>query len=219
MSKHRRHAAHVLDWPPTTIHRATAPPLQPLLSLCPWLQGLPGGYKISPWLQGLPCACKSFVLQTGALPALPVLRTSVYQFSHVDLPTWLDGGRHQLTLHAPTAVWLHKWPLGYKACPHSIHQLPCGYTGGPLVTMVAHSWMQHLPAQQQGPPRYYGPPCVCLAMWNCPLMSNIMSFDAVRGQLLVGTTWEITTHWIHHMPCGYTSGPLADVPVAPCGHM
>jgi hypothetical protein len=130
-----------------------------------------------------------------------------------------DVGGHPRTLDTPSAVWLHKWPLGYKACPHSIHQRSCGYTGGPLVTMVAHSWMQHLPAQQQGPPRYYGPPCVCLAMWNCPFMSNLMSFDAVRGQLLVGTTWEITTHWMHHMPCGYTSGPLADVPVAPCGHM
>jgi len=117
-------------------------------------------------------------------------------------------GGHPQTLDTPSAVWLHKWPLGYTACPHLIHQLPCGYAGGPLVTMVAHSWMQHLPAQEQGPARYYRPRCVCLAMWNCPLMSNLMRCDAVRGQLLVVTTWDHHTldapHalWLHRVPYG-----------------
>ena len=100
---------------------------------------------------------------------------------------------------------------------HWIHQVPCGYTSGPLVTKVAHSWMQNLPAEQKCPPRDYGPWCAALAMWICPLRSNIMSFDAVRGQLLVGTTWEITTHWmdgphalwLHKWPSGgCTSCPL-----------
>ena len=162
-------------------------------------------------------------------------------------------GGHPQTLDTPNAVWLHKWLLGYTACPHSIHQLPCGYAGCPLVTMVAHSSMQHLPAQEQGPAhgslvtqlahtRYTnchvvtqvapwlqwlptprcnicllknralqgttGPRCVCLAMWNCPLMSNLMRCDAVRGQLLVVTMWDHHTldapHalWLHRVPYG-----------------
>jgi hypothetical protein len=112
---------------------------------------------------------------------------------------------------------------------HWIHQVPFGYTSGPLVTQLAHTrytnchvvtqvapWLQWLPTPRcnicllknralQGTT---GPRCVCLAMWNCPFMSNLMRCDAVRGQLLVVTMWDHHTldapHalWLHRVPYG-----------------
>ena len=132
-------------------------------------------------------------------------------------------GGHPQTLDTPSAVWLHKWPLGYTACPHSIHQLPCGYAGCPLVVTQVAPWLQWLPTPRcnicllknralQGTT---GPRCVCLAMCNCPLMSNLMRCDAVRGQLLVVSMWDHHTldapHalWLHKWPSGgCTSCPL-----------